>query len=110
VTQAKLPGLKPSTRYRITIKARTAAGEGQEYFIEETTGKEGARNKPDPPSFAWDYLPPQFDSETGGLGSGGSAGVRITWLPNSEGEPGSHFFVQYRSDFTLSTYRFSFFP
>lgn len=41
---------------------------------------------PDVPYFAWERLPTD----------NGYANVKIIWLPNLDGKPGSHFFVKYR--------------
>uniref|UniRef100_A0A0A9ZCK9 Neuroglian n=1 Tax=Lygus hesperus TaxID=30085 RepID=A0A0A9ZCK9_LYGHE len=83
--RVKLAGLEPATKYRIHIKATTAAGEGEGYFIEHRTrGSQSVR--PDPPSFK--YV--RMHSENG------YASVKVFWLPNIEGKPGSHFFVKYR--------------
>ncbi|XP_067118775.1 LOW QUALITY PROTEIN: neuroglian-like [Centruroides vittatus] len=84
-TRAKLAGLKPNTKYRITIYATTKVGQGMPYFIELKTNKE-SDIPPDAPNFKWYNLP---DEE-------GKAGVLVTWMPAVEGRPGSHFYVQYR--------------
>lgn len=41
---------------------------------------------PDVPQFAWERLPTD----------NGYANVKIVWLPNLDGKPGSHFFAKYR--------------
>ena len=41
---------------------------------------------PDIPLFGWDRLP----------SDNGLANIKVTWFPNLEGRPGSHFFVQYK--------------
>ncbi|CAG0901644.1 unnamed protein product, partial [Darwinula stevensoni] len=84
-TRAKLAGLEPGTKYRITVKATTEAGEGPEYFIEVFTNEDG-ESQPDPPTFTWEHL----------ASDGGLASIRVYWIPNTDGEPGSHFFIQYR--------------
>ncbi|UYV67407.1 CHL1 [Cordylochernes scorpioides] len=84
-TRAKLAGLKPNTKYRVTVAARTRAGEGAPNFIEVTTNREALR-PPDVPNFIWSHLPEE----------GGKAGVKVTWVPAVNGHPGSHFYVQYR--------------
>ncbi|CAB0018081.1 unnamed protein product [Nesidiocoris tenuis] len=84
-TRVKLAGLEPATKYRIHIKATTAAGEGEGYFIEHRT-RGSVSVRPDPPSFHLVHL----DSDNG------YAQVKVVWLPYTEGKPGSHFFVKYR--------------
>lgn len=85
-TRTKLVGLKPSTKYRITIHATTAKGQGDAYFIEESTrGDDDV--VPDVPAMQWMKLP---DEE-------GKSGIRVTWVPTLDSDkPGSHFYVQYR--------------
>lgn len=83
--RAKLAGLKPNTKYRLTIRATTRAGEGEEYFIEQKT-RSGLSMIPDVPDFKLTTLP----------ASNGLANIRVTWLPHIEGRTGSHFFVKYR--------------
>ena len=88
---AKLAGLKPDTKYRIQINAKTSKGEGEGYYIEYRTGNEaeaiGAVAKP---QFHWTHE----QTDRGGAAST----IRVYWRPNVEGEgwPGSHFYVQYR--------------
>ncbi|XP_014258139.1 neuroglian isoform X2 [Cimex lectularius] len=85
-TRVKLAGLEPATKYRIHVKATTAAGEGEGYYIEQRTrGSQTA--PPDKPKFKWSRLPSE----------NGYAKVKVQWLPNIEGsKPGSHFFVNYK--------------
>lgn len=85
VTRAKLASLEPGSKYRISIKARTDAGVGTEYFIERSTRASGAA-VPGRPSFIWEHL--RTDSET--------STIKVTWIPNTETNPGSHFYVEYR--------------
>lgn len=82
---AKLTGLNPRTKYRITIRAETYAGEGSPYFFELETPDE-SENLPDAADFTWTYLP----------GDDGSANVRVTWLPAMTKHLGRDFYVQYR--------------
>lgn len=85
-TRAKLAGLKPNSKYRITINAKTRVGEGAPYFIEAYTNDKG-EIVPDEPSFIWSKLPEEQ----------GSFGIRVTWLPNyRHNKPGNMFYVQYR--------------
>lgn len=83
-TNAKLASLKPETKYRVHIKATTQAGEGVNFYIEDTTK---TSRKPDVPIFRWENVPNDNRYAT----------VRIIWLPNRYGYPGSHFFVTYRA-------------
>lgn len=86
-TRTKLAGLKPATKYRITIVAKTRVGEGAPYFVEASTNVPDVDLVPDKPKFIWTKLPEEE----------GSFGVRITWLPNyRHNKPGSQFYVQYR--------------
>lgn len=41
---------------------------------------------PDQPHFGWERLPTE----------NGYANVKVNWMPNLEGKPGSHFFAKYR--------------
>ncbi|XP_065332463.1 neuroglian isoform X1 [Cloeon dipterum] len=82
---AKLAGLKPDTKYRITIKATTQAGEGIGNFIETSTLPPVAK-KPDVPEFRW-----KNEASDNGLSN-----IRVHWLPNVEGYSGSHFQVMYK--------------
>ena len=96
VLSYKLAGLKPNTKYRITIRATTNAGDGDPLFIEKATRGE-EEIIPDPPHFSW---APKEDNE-------GNTFIRITWLPSfSSGKPGSHFFVQYRKKGLFVIYKF----
>ncbi|XP_034235912.1 neuroglian isoform X2 [Thrips palmi] len=84
-TRAKLAGLEPNTKYRIHIKGTTRAGEGEGFFIEQKTrGSDSI--PPDTPSFKWHRMP----------SDNGYAKIRVTWMPNLDGRPGSHFFVKYK--------------
>ncbi|KAL5275409.1 CHL1 family protein [Megaselia abdita] len=81
----KLAGLKPNTKYRISITATTKKGEGAEHYIEEKT-LSGIEEEPDVPNFDWELL--QSDN--------GYAPLKIHWRPNLDGHPGSHFFTKHR--------------
>ncbi|XP_055709240.1 neuroglian isoform X1 [Phlebotomus papatasi] len=85
VTRAKLAGLKPDTKYRLHITATTRAGEGEGLYIEQKTAS-GLTVPPDVPQFGWDRLP----------SDNGLANIKVTWYPNLDGKPGSHFFAKYR--------------
>ncbi|XP_063870133.1 neuroglian-like isoform X1 [Scylla paramamosain] len=85
VTTAKLASLRPGTKYRITIRARTAMGEGSGYFIERMTRSTGA-TPPGKPGFIWQHVTTKK----------GEAAIKVTWIPNTESNPGSHFFVKYK--------------
>ncbi|XP_049962681.1 neuroglian [Schistocerca serialis cubense] len=85
-TRAKLAGLEPNTKYRLHIRATTAAGEGEDYFLEQRT-RGPADITPGVPRFTWTRLP----------SDNGYASVRVNWVPDiADGRPGSHFFVKYR--------------
>ncbi|XP_013792522.1 neuroglian-like [Limulus polyphemus] len=84
-TEAKLAPLQPDTKYRITIRAMTSKGQGEPYYIEATTDEE-PETAPDVPELIWSQLPNEE----------GKAGIEVTWIPVVDGNPGSHFFVQYR--------------
>lgn len=55
------------------------------YFIEQNT-QGGIAIPPDSPDFAWEQLPSE----------NGLVPIRVVWMPNVNGRPGSHFFVKYR--------------
>ena len=88
---AKLAGLKPDTKYRIHIHAKTNRGEGEGFYIEERTGSEadvvGGVAKP---RFHW----MQEQTNNGGT----TSTIRVYWRPNVESQerPGSHFYVQHK--------------
>jgi len=85
--KAKIANLKPKTKYRVTIHAKTRVGEGAPYFVEASTNDITGEIVPDEPSFIWSKLP---ETE-------GTFGIRVTWLPNyRNGRPGSSFYVQSR--------------
>ncbi|KAK4296763.1 hypothetical protein Pmani_030767 [Petrolisthes manimaculis] len=87
VTRAKLASLKPGTKYRITIKARTTMGEGSPYYIERTTrSTDTEATPPGKPTIIWQHM----STNTGAVA------IKITWVPDTEGNPGSHFFVKYK--------------
>ncbi|CAL4060819.1 unnamed protein product [Meganyctiphanes norvegica] len=85
VSRAKLASLKAATKYRITLKAKTAVGEGTQYYIERSTRATGP-TPPGKPNFIWQHI-----STTDGEGA-----IKITWVPNTITNPGSHFYVQYK--------------
>lgn len=58
------------------------------YFIERKTRVSGA-HVPDVPTFAWSKLPTE----------NGFATVKVDWVVNPNGKPGSHFYVKYRCVF-----------
>ncbi|KAK4016086.1 neuroglian isoform X3 [Daphnia magna] len=84
-TRAKLAGLEPNTKYRLHIKAMTIAGEGDDYYIERST-RNGNAYPPDKPQFTWNQV--TLDN--------GMPAIKVVWHPNVDGQPGSHFFVQFR--------------
>lgn len=85
--KAKLAGLKPHSKYRVTIKATTRAGEGMPYYTECDTNFESSV-APSQPRFKYTVMNP--DS--------GKARLKITWQPQVEAgnNPGSYFYVQYK--------------
>jgi len=83
--KAKLAGLRPHSKYRVTIKATTTAGEGMPYYTECDTNPQ-ALVPPSRPKFKFAVMNPE----------GGLARIKVTWQPQIEGNPGSHFYVQYR--------------
>ncbi|KAM3958602.1 neuroglian-like [Aphomia sociella] len=83
--RAKLAGLEPNTKYRIEIRAKTKAGEGDRYYVEQTT-KGGLVAKPDTPLFEAERLPTKD----------GTAHIKVRWLPSLDGHAGTHFVVWYK--------------
>lgn len=83
--RAKLAGLEPNTKYRIEIRAKTKAGEGERYYVEQTT-KGVVSAKPDVPFFETKTLPAKE----------GAAHIQVRWLPSLDGHPGTHFKVWYK--------------
>jgi len=53
------------------------------YFIEQKTRMS---QRPDVPQFTWETVPVE----------NGYSNVKVIWLPNLNGNPGSHFFVKNR--------------
>jgi len=86
--KAKLAGLRPHSKYRVTIKATTLAGEGMPYYTECDTNRQ-AVTPPSRPKFKFNVLHSD---------SGRYARIKVTWQPQIEGNPGSHFYVQYKKD------------
>jgi len=83
--KAKLAGLEPHSKYRVTIKATTNAGEGLAYYTECDTNPQ-AKEPPSMPNFRYTHL----------TAENGMSRIKVTWQPYVDGNPGSHFFVQYR--------------
>jgi len=86
--KAKLAGLRPHSKYRVTIKATTLAGEGMPYYTECDTNRQ-AVIPPSRPKFKFNVLHSD---------SGRYARIKVTWQPQIEGNPGSHFYVQYKKE------------
>ena len=86
--KAKIAGLKPHSKYRITVKATTTPGEGMPYYTECETNPQ-ALEPPSMPRGKYYLLNPEEKT--------GHARVKVTWQPQIEGNPGSHFFVQVRT-------------
>jgi neuronal cell adhesion protein len=87
ILSAKLTGLKPDTNYVIYISAKTNAGSSREFYIERKTRPAGLSSPPGVPDFDWEVVKVNDD----GIGT-----VRIQWMPDKNGNPGSHFIVKYR--------------
>ena len=83
--KAKLAGLKPHSKYRVTIRATTKVGEGMPYYTECDTNPQ-APEAPDLPKFKYRVMNPEQ----------GQSRIKVTWQPNINGNPGSHFYVQYK--------------
>jgi neuronal cell adhesion protein len=83
--KAKLAGLQSHSKYRVTIKATTRAGEGMPYYTECDTNHE-ATKPPSQPKFKYTVMNPD----------NGFARIKVTWQPQIEGNPGSHFYVQFK--------------
>ncbi|XP_060803660.1 neuroglian [Amyelois transitella] len=83
--RAKLAGLEPNTKYRIEIRAKTKAGEGDKYYVEQTT-RGVVSAKPDVPLFETQTLPAKE----------GTAHILVRWLPTLDGHPGTHFVAWYK--------------
>merc|ERR1711884_757879 len=86
--KAKLAGLRPHAKYRVTIKALTNAGEGMPYYTECDTNPQ-SDIPPSRPKFKTTYVPNPEN---------GMPRIKVTWKPQVEGNPGSHFFVQYKKE------------
>ena len=89
--KAKLAGLEPHSKYRVTIKATTQPGEGLAYYTECDTNPQ-ATSAPSPPKFRYTHL--RGSDEQGDALPYNR--VKVTWQPFVDGNPGSHFYVQYR--------------
>ncbi|XP_068626335.1 neuroglian isoform X1 [Battus philenor] len=83
--RAKLAGLEPNTKYRIEIRAKTKAGEGDKYYVEQTT-KAMVNAKPDIPVFETMTVPAKE----------GTAHILVRWIPSLDGHPGTHFVAWYK--------------
>jgi len=85
--KAKLAGLEPHSKYRVTVKATTGAGEGLGYYTECDTNPQ-ARQPPSMPNFRYTHLTAQNQMSR----------IKVTWQPYVDGNPGSHFYVQYKKE------------
>jgi hypothetical protein len=85
--KAKLAGLKPHWKYRVTIRATTKTGEGMPYYTECDTNPQEL-DPPDRPKFKYHVM----DANEG------QSRIKVTWQPQIEGNPGSHFYVQYKKE------------
>ena len=92
-TKAKLAGLQPHSKYRVTIRATTAAGEGMPFYTDCDSNPQ-ATEPPSMPRFKVTHL------------NSGNEYVRkkVTWQPQVDGNPGSHFYVQYRLVIMIKLY------
>jgi len=88
--KAKLAGLEPHSKYRVTIKATTVKGPGLGYYTECDTNPQ-AQTAPSMPNFRYTYL--KSETEVSQLPR-----IKVTWQPFVDGNPGSHFYVQYRKE------------
>ncbi|ALC49261.1 Nrg [Drosophila busckii] len=84
-TRMKMAGLKPDTKYRISITATTKMGEGTEHYVEKSTLSESPM-PPSTPTLNWE---PKTSAN-------GMPAYRINWVPSIDGRSGSHFFTKYR--------------
>ena len=94
--KAKIAGLKPHSKYRITVKATTTPGEGMPYYTECETNPQSLE-PPSRPRGKYYLLNPEEKT--------GHARVKVTWQPQIEGNPGSHFFVQVSLNFYVQMRR-----
>ncbi len=85
IDKAKLAGLRPHSKYRVTIRATTSAGEGMSYYTECDTNPQ-SDVPPSRPRFKYLVMNPEA----------GHARIKVTWMPQIDGQPGSHFYVQYK--------------
>ncbi|CAB4062598.1 NRCAM [Lepeophtheirus salmonis] len=83
--KAKLAGLKPHQKYRVIIRAETRVGQGMRFYTECNTNPQ-ALTPPSRPRFTYSLMNPE----------NGQSRVKVTWKPRVEGNPGSHFYVQYK--------------
>merc|ERR1719415_222634 len=71
--KAKLAGLEPHSKYRVTIKATTAKGPGLGYYTECDTNPQ-AQTAPSMPNFRYTYL--KSETEVSQLPR-----IKVTWQP-----------------------------
>ncbi|XP_041975037.1 neuroglian-like isoform X1 [Aricia agestis] len=83
--RAKLAGLEPNTKYRIEIRAKTKAGEGDKFYVEQTT-KAMVNAIPDIPVFEARTIPAKE----------GTAHILVRWRPSPDGHAGTHFVAWYK--------------
>ena len=84
-SRAKLAGLRPHSKYRVTIRATTVAGEGMPYYTECNTNPQ-ADMAPTSPDLKITHI----------VGDNSLPRIRVVWIPQVDKNPGSHFYVQYR--------------
>lgn len=83
--KAKLAGLRPHAKYRVTIRATTVEGQGMPYYTECDTNPQ-SDVPPSRPKFKYAVMNPE----------NGHSRIKVTWMPQIDGQPGSHFFVQFK--------------
>ena len=91
--KARLAGLEPNSEYRVTIKATTRKWQGLGYYRDCYTNPQ-AQTAPSMPNFRITYLRDKIDwyeTQVSQLPR-----IKVTWQPNWDGSPGSHFYVMYR--------------
>ena len=60
-------------------------GQGEAFYIERST-RSGGPTPPGKPSFIWQHIKDKNKSPA----------IKVTWIPNTETNPGSHFYVEYK--------------
>lgn len=89
-TSTKVTGLHYTQRYRFSIWAYTIAGQGDEYFIDDSTVAPGY---PGPPTPSVVSIPNCNNC------------LNVSWVPATTGTPASVFYVQYRQKSALDNWQ-----